>query len=202
MIASTALLDERTLVLSRSWRALTTTSVRHALTLVYQRVAKVICPETYEMHDFDSWTSLSVARNEPSVRTVSLRIRVPEVIVLAFYDGQPRRSVAFSRRNLYRRDHLTCQYCGGRPGSEELTIDHVTPRSLGGRTSWENCVLACVECNKRKGSRTPVQAGMRLLRAPHLPKWSWDIEIAFGRRRASWDTFISDRYWNTPLLQE
>jgi len=199
MEATAAILDDRTLVLNRSWAAISTTTVRHALSLVYQRVARVICPNTYETHDFDSWTALAVARDEPHIRTVSLRIRVPEVIVLAVYDGFPTRKVAFSRRNLYRRDHLTCQYCGSRPGSEELTIDHVLPRSVGGRTTWENCVLACVECNKRKSNRAPADAGMRLLRAPRVPRWSSDVEIAVGRRRASWETFISDRYWNIEL---
>jgi 5-methylcytosine-specific restriction endonuclease McrA len=198
--AQALLLEEPTLVLNRSWIAVTTTTVRHALSLLYPRAAKVISPETYETHDFDSWSSLSIAKDEPCIRTVALRIKVPEVIVLALYDGLPRRSVAFSRRNLYRRDHYTCQYCGSRPGSEELTIEHVLPRSRGGHTSWANCVLACVECNKRKSNRTLQEAHMRLLKKPAEPKWSWDVEIAFSRRRASWDHFISDRYWNTELV--
>ena len=192
-------LQERTLVLNRSWMAITTTTVRHALSLVYQDTARIICPDTYQAHDFDSWTSLSVARDEPCVRTVALRMRIPEIIVLGMYDGLPSRTVAFSRRNLYRRDHQTCQYCGQRPGTEELSIDHVVPRSKGGRSSWENCVLACVECNKKKAHRTLRQASMKLLRLPKAPRWSWDVEVAVGRRRASWDSFISDRYWNTVL---
>ncbi|MGH7163101.1 MAG: HNH endonuclease, partial [Planctomycetota bacterium] len=199
MSAYAAVLNEPTLVLNRSWMAITTTTVRHALSLVYQRAARVICPNTYETHDFDSWSALAVARDEPCVRTVSIHIRVPEVIVLALYDGLPHRTVAFSRRNLYRRDHFTCQYCGARPGSEELTIDHILPRSRGGRTTWSNCVLACVECNKRKANRPLTHAAMMLRRLPSEPKWSWDVEIAVGKRRASWDTFISDRYWNTEL---
>jgi len=192
-------LGEPTLVLNRSWMAITTTTVRRALSLVYLDAARVICPETYQAHDFDSWSELSVARDEPCVSTVALRVKVPEIIVLLFYDEMPKRSVAFSRRNLYRRDQFACQYCGGRPGSEELTIDHIVPRSEGGRTTWRNCVLACVECNKRKANRSPRQAGMRLLRQPKVPKWSWDVEIALGRRRASWETFLSERYWNVEL---
>ena len=199
-LASDTLLTQRTLVLNRSWMAVTTTSVRRAMTLVYQRAARIICPSTYETHDLDSWSALSVARNEPCIRTVQLKLRVPEIIVLSMYDGMPRRSVAFSRRNLYRRDAFTCQYCGARPGSEELTIDHIVPRSHGGRTTWSNCVLACVECNKRKGSRPLDKCGMRLRKKPKEPRWSWDVEIALGRRRASWDTFLSDRYWDTELV--
>jgi 5-methylcytosine-specific restriction endonuclease McrA len=200
MEAYAACLDEPTLVLNRSWLAISTTTVRKAMCLLYQRAASVICPETYQPHDFDSWSSLSVARDEPCVRTVSLSLRIPEIIVLRRYDSLPRRSVAFSRRNLYRRDHFTCQYCGSRPGSEELTIDHIVPRSLGGRTTWNNCVLACVECNKRKSNRALRDTGMRLRKPPRSPRWSWDVEIALGRRRASWEHFLSERYWNVELV--
>ena len=199
MGVQSSLLNERTLVLNRSWMAITTTTVRHALSLVYQRAAKVICPTTYEAHDFDSWSSVSAARSEPCIRTIALRIRVPEIIDLGLYDGMPRRTVAFSRRNLYRRDDFACQYCDVRPGSEELTIDHIVPRSVGGRTTWDNCVLACVACNKRKANRPLSKAGMRLLRKPAIPRWSWDVEISFGVRRTSWQTFLSERYWNVEL---
>ncbi len=192
-------LDERTLVLNRSWMAITTTTVRRALSLVYQRAAKIVCPESYVIHDFDTWSELAVARDEPCIRSVSLRIRVPEIIVLAMYDGVPSRTVAFSRRNLYRRDLFACQYCGVRPGSEELTIDHIVPRSAGGRSTWTNCVLACVDCNKRKANRPLRRTGMTLLRKPGIPKWSWDIEVSFGRRKVSWENFLSERYWNVEL---
>ena len=77
------------------------------------------------------------------------------MITLTEYDRVPANAVTFSRRNIYKRDRYTCQYCGVQPGSEELTIDHVLPRSRGGTSTWENCVLACLECNKRKADRTP-----------------------------------------------
>ncbi|MHC4548670.1 MAG: HNH endonuclease [Planctomycetota bacterium] len=184
------LLGERTLVLNRSWLAITTTTVRRALSLVYQESAQIICPFTYETHDFDSWSTLYNGNRDRYVRTVSLKLRVPEIIVLSAYDGLPTRTVAFSRRNLYRRDNFTCQYCGKRPGASELTIDHVMPRSQGGRTTWENCVLACVECNKRKAHRSLGEADMRLLRRAHAPQWSWDVELALDRRRESWKHFL------------
>lgn len=199
MIAHVGVLDERTLVLNRSWLAISTTTVRKALSLVYMRAASVICPKTYETHDFESWSDMAVARDEPCIRTVTMRLKLPEIIVLRSYNQLPRRNVPFSRRNLYRRDTYTCQYCGARPGSEELTIEHIVPRSRGGRTTWENCVLACVECNKRKAHRPLHETGMHLQRPPKVPHWSWDAEIAVGRRRASWDHFLSERYWNVEL---
>ena len=89
---------------------------------------------------------------------MNFRLRVPEVITLTGYDRLPTRAVTFSRRNIFKRDRFQCQYCGVNPGGEELTIDHVVPRAQGGVSSWTNCVLACIDCNKRKADRTPQQA--------------------------------------------
>ena len=83
--------------------------------------------------------------------------------------------------------------CGTRPHSHELTIDHVVPRSLGGRTTWENCVLACQDCNKRKGNRAPGAVGMHLVRDPHTPQWSWEVELSVGGARESWKRFLPKR---------
>jgi len=193
-------LDGRTLVLNRSWAAISTTSVKNALGLVYRGAARAVCTETFTPHDFDSWAAISRHRTDQDmIATVSLRIRVPEVVVLTDYNGFPRRGVAFSRRNLYRRDGFTCQYCGAQPGTELLSIDHVVPRSRGGRSTWENCVLACLDCNKRKANRTVSQSGLRLSRRPFRPAGGPAFEISLGTRRRSWERFVSDRYWNIEL---
>jgi len=96
------------------------------------------------------------------------------------------------------RDGRVCSnpFCRRRTG---LHAHHIEFRSHGGRTTWLNCVLACVECNKRKANRSLINTGMSLRRPPNVPRWSWDVEIAVGRRRASWGHFLSDRYWNVEL---
>jgi 5-methylcytosine-specific restriction endonuclease McrA len=195
-----SLLADRALVLNRSWTAITTTTVRHALVLAYRGVARIICPETYQAYEFSDWTELSSRNGEPAIYTPFLRIRVPEIIVLTRYNGFPKKGVSFSRRNIYRRDAYTCQYCGARPGSELLSIDHVVPRSRGGTSTWENCVLACLDCNRKKANRTLTQSGLTLLREPVRPEWSGALEISLGRRKASWEKFISERYWNIELV--
>jgi 5-methylcytosine-specific restriction endonuclease McrA len=199
MDPSMSYLTERALVLNQSWAAITTTSVRHALVLAYRKVARIICPDTYEAYELSDWAELSATRDGPAIHTPFLRIRVPEIIVLTRYNGFPRRGVAFSRRNIYRRDNYTCQYCGAKPGSELLSIDHIVPRSRGGKSSWDNCVLACLSCNKRKANRTLEQSGLHLLRPPFTPTWSGALEVALGRRKESWEKFISERYWNVEL---
>ncbi|MFX7620976.1 HNH endonuclease signature motif containing protein, partial [Acinetobacter baumannii] len=80
---------------------------------------------------------------------------MPEIILLSKYDKLPAQRVHFSRRTLYHRDNNTCQYCSKKFSTSDLNIDHVLPRSQGGRSSWENCVLACFKCNSKKANRTP-----------------------------------------------
>ena len=166
-------LSERSLVLNKSWVAIATTTVRHALSLVYLGAAQVITPETYETHGFESWASMAVGEGAPCVRTISLHIPVPEVIVLTRYNGLPAMEVTFTRRNLYRRDRNTCQYCGARPGTQELTIDHVLPKSRGGTTSWDNVVAACYRCNLSKGSDLIHPSSI-----PHEPSYWEMVRIA------------------------
>jgi len=196
---SASALSHPTLVLNRSWTAIATTSVRHALGLIFTGSARAIQPDTYETHDFESWADLAIPPDEPSINTIRLRIRVPEVIVLTRYKGMPRQRLVFTRRNLFRRDNFTCQYCGCRPGTSELTIDHVNPRSRGGMSTWENCVLACVACNHRKAARLPEEIGWKLLKPPIEPSWGPIFEAPIGRVRVSWEKFVSERYWNTTL---
>ena len=196
---SASVLSQPTLVLNESWIAIHTVPVKHALRLLFTGAARAVQPETYDVHEFESWADLAVHHGEPCIRTVTLRIKVPEVIVLTRYNGLPDPAAVFTRRNLFRRDHNTCQYCGDRPGTSELSIDHVLPRSRGGRSSWENCVLACMECNRRKANRTPEEAGLKLLKRPSKPRWSPLIEIPVARVRQSWERFVSDRYWDVPL---
>ena len=162
-------------------------------------MAEAISPETYQTHDFDSWSDLSISKGEPHIATVRRKIRVPEIVRLIRFEGHPRRRVPFTRKNLFRRDSCTCQYCGARPGSSEISIDHVVPLSRGGQSSWTNCALACLPCNKRKANRTPAEAGLRLLAEPRRPQWSPLLTIADQRKPRSWEKFVSDCYWNVEL---
>ncbi len=198
---TTCVLSQPTLVLNKSWIAIDTTPVMDALRLLFKGAAVAIQPETFEMHGFDSWASLAAAANQPHVRTMRLRIPVPEVIALTGYNGVPTQSVNFTRRNLFKRDRNTCQYCGSQPGTAELTIDHITPRAHGGKSTWDNCVLACVDCNRRKADKTLRQSGMQLRSTPRKPKWKPNLGIPVGKVRQGWEKFVSEQYWDT-LLEE
>lgn len=187
-----------TLVLNRSWQAVNVATVSRAITLVWNEHARIVEPTDFQLYDWNDWAKLRPQDDELYVQAVSQRFRVPEVIVLLKFDRLPNARVAFNRRNLFRRDRFTCQYCGSQPSHDELTIDHVVPRSHGGKSSWANCVLACTDCNHRKANRTPDQARMKLKRHPEQPAWNpmfWRDMV----RIDSWQKFISDAYWSAEL---
>jgi 5-methylcytosine-specific restriction endonuclease McrA len=106
-----------------------------------------------------------IASYERTIRSPSSEIRLPSVVCLKSYI-RPSRHPAFTRFNVFLRDRFTCQYCNVR---EDLTFDHVIPRSKGGQTTWENVVAACSPCNLRKGDRLPAEVGMVPLQKPFTP---------------------------------
>ncbi len=130
-----------------------------------------------------------VLNGRGEIRTVSWSFPRPSVIRLAHMVPLPRQPVKLSRREIFRRDNYTCQYCGRR--GVRLTIDHVIPKRLGGTVSWENLVTACAECNHRKGGRPLSQTGMRLLRQPKAPTMSARYRFApYLDTYREWETFI------------
>lgn len=196
------------LVLNQNYLAIRVVNVRRAFSLLFKELAEVVHIDSgkYASYDFSEWCELSeLAREfEPDahdwVRTVRFDIAVPRIIRLAFYDRLPRQQVKFNRRNLYARDGNRCQYCGKKHATTELSLDHVLPRSMGGKTSWENIVCACLKCNIRKGGRTPEMAGMHLITAPKKPKRNPVITVKLSDDRyASWKAFLDNAYWSVEL---
>ncbi len=157
-------------------------------------------------YNLESWQEVSQAKAtfEPDeydwIHTVRFQIAVPRIIRLLGYDKLPRQDVKFNRRNIYARDSNRCQYCGKKHPTPELSLDHVIPRSQGGRTTWENIVCCCVRCNVRKGGRTPDQAGIKLIAKPIKPRRSPVISIRLADDRYwSWKQFLDDAYWTVEL---
>ena len=106
---------------------------------------------------------------DAELRGPSVAMLTPAVVRLKKGSVSTKQSVRFSRVNVFTRDKFRCQYCGEKKPLKQLNYDHVIPRVQGGKTVWENIVTSCYACNDRKGSRTPEQAGMRLLRQPKKP---------------------------------
>src|SRR5262245_61020407 len=118
------MLSTNVLVLNRSYLPIHITSVKRAFIMLYQNIARVV-DEQYQTYDFQSWSELSIEAHHESVGLVNRLIRVPRVVLLTVFDKLPRKTVRFSRFNIYLRDNNTCQYCGSRFSKSELNLDHV-----------------------------------------------------------------------------
>lgn len=191
------------LVLNRSFYAIQVTGWQRALTLLFLDHAVVVDQE-YATYDFEDWKELSRAMaDHPAgfVHTPEFRIAVPEVIALRVYDRLPETEVTFSRRNIYEHYSYRCCYCGKRFSTKDLNLEHIVPRSRGGKTDWNNVVTSCIRCNLGKGGRLPHEAGMHLLIKPSRPRWKSRIVLLRSpiKVRASWQRFIDNIYWDSEL---
>lgn len=152
MIQTTEPLQQSVVVFSQNYLPISRVNIRRAIVLLVTGKAE---PMDWETETF--W----------EVRSPNLILQVPAYIRLKFQSAERIWKVPpVNRRELLRRDKYQCQYCGGR---KKLTIDHVLPRSRGGKHTWDNVVIACESCNTRKGNQTPQQVGMHLQTHPKAP---------------------------------
>src|SRR2546429_3623130 len=161
----------RVLVLNATYEPINVCTVRRAVVLLLKERAELIERSSRELHS----ESTTLAR--------------PVVIRLIAYVNVPRDAHRrkITRRAVFARDSWTCQYCGSR---SSLTVDHVIPRSKGGESSWENIVASCAPCNRRKGDRTPRQAGMHPRRAPRTPRAEIFIRVASPSIPSAWLQYL------------
>ena len=162
------------LVLNATFEPINVTAVRRALVLMLKGVAQAEETSHAEVH------------------STSRAVQVPSVIRLLSYRHIPQQSRALSRKNILLRDRNTCQFCGRAFPASELTLDHVMPRSRGGRSSWENLVACCYTCNNRKGDRTPEEAGIKLQRRPRpfTLHTSRQLMRLIGHRDEKWRKYL------------
>lgn len=161
------------LVLNATYEPLSIISVKRAIVLLLKEKAELI------------------EAAQAMLRSENFSLPRPLVIRLVYFVKIPHRiSLPVTRRGILARDHYTCQYCGVMPSRKDLTIDHVLPRSRGGKTTWENVVAACDKCNGRKGSRTPIEANMTLLSLPRRPRYIAIAALANVEAREAWGKYM------------
>ncbi len=201
-------LESSVLVLNRLYMAVNVISARRAFMLLARDQAEVVTVEgdTYGAYDFETWIEVGKARDRWTdgetewVHAIQFDIMVPKVVRLLFYDRLPQTRVKFNRRNIFARDDNRCQYCGKRYSTVELSLDHVIPRSRGGRTSWDNIVCACTRCNAKKGGRLPEEAGLSLIKKPIKPRRSPVIHLKLrSGKYHTWKQFLDTAYWSVEL---
>ncbi|MBL9038068.1 MAG: HNH endonuclease [Archangium sp.] len=179
-----------TLVLNAAFQPVARISWQRAISLLFLGKVEVI--EAYE---------------DKTIRSISFEVKMPSVVRFMRLLRRHTPVVRFSRENVYARDAGRCQYCASKVSRSEATYDHVVPRSQGGRTHWENIVIACVPCNQKKGGRTPEQARMALRSVPLKPSRLPDsVRIGFMFHKgmpASWQNWLRDlTYWYGDLEED
>jgi 5-methylcytosine-specific restriction endonuclease McrA len=159
----------KVLLLNASWEPLRTISIRRAVVMILQDVAEI------------------VERGEGEMRSPSISVPIPEVVRLVRWVKVPYRArIPLNGRNVLERDRYACAYCG----KHASTIDHVVPRSRGGRHRWENVVAACPKCNHRKGDQLLSELGWELRHQPYVPRG--DVWLVFGQKpRESWEPYLA-----------
>lgn len=180
-MAETSILQSRVLLLNGStWEPLSIITVPRAINLLLASKAIV------------------VEQSEKVLNTVNSKYPVPSVIALKRYINVPRRSAHWSRKGVMVRDEYTCIYCGVKSGTmskgkvlgkSDFSVDHILPRSRGGRDNWTNTACSCAVCNHRKGNRLPHEAGMKMLWEPKTPRTSY-LVIAVGSGPEAWKRYI------------
>jgi 5-methylcytosine-specific restriction endonuclease McrA len=182
------------LILNKHWIPINTTTAKHSLSLMYSENAKGLVVENDKISplDWNEWSNLTVSAEDKKIKTTRGFIKIPTVIVLNEFDKIPRMRVKFTQKNLWERDKFTCQYTGKKLTKTTGNIDHVVPKSQGGKTSWENCVIAHKEINAKKADKTPEQAGLKLLKKPSAPRV---MPVSFYIRNKQeirdWDLFLN-----------
>jgi len=177
-------MEHMTLLLNADYQPLRILSWQRAVHMWFSDKVEIV----EEYNDFD-------------LRSMTFIMKCPAVVRLLKYVRRNNKRVKFSRVNVFGRDNFTCQYCLNQPGTPELTYDHVIPRAQGGKTTWTNIVTACLDCNGKKGNRTPEKADMPLKKLPVRPKERpfYQFTLHIPKTPDAWRNYL---YWSQELENE
>lgn len=179
------------LVLNKNWHPLNVVTSFSALKLVYTNVAASICIETMTPHNWREWTQMNLNDSYQSINTPQATIKIPKVILLLKTVELPLLTPKLTSNNIYIRDNFMCQYTGKKLSCKERSIDHIIPKSRGGKTTWSNCVLCHKDVNLKKGNKTPKEAGLVLINTPTIPvKYNLNAYFKSIKKDECWDLFL------------
>lgn len=180
----TSIVEHRTLLLNSTYEPLRIISWQRAVILWFEEKVEIL----EEYNDFE-------------LTSMAINMKCPAVVRLFEYVNGKKHRVKFSRINVFSRDNYMCQYCGAKPGTQNLTYDHVIPRSKGGKTVWDNIATCCIKCNGKKADRTPAEAKMTLRSKPTKPDWTprQKLIVALPKTPDVWRDYL---YWNQELQND
>ena len=200
-------LNKNVLVLNMHWIPINVTIVKEAISLIYKGHAEFVVHDNfkskfngdlvasmYQVLDYSKWIRVSEIASDDLIKLRSARYEhVCPSVIICKHDKIPTYYIRLSKRGVYNRDHATCQYCGIAVDANEFTIDHIIPKSAGGKTSWDNIVTCCKHCNSYKGSKPLTKSGLKLITKPVKPSASNFFSIYDSEYKKNWGNFIDRR---------
>ncbi len=186
-------LNDKVLILNKSWIPIRVKTVKESIKVIYRLRASIVNPIDYSVYNWLEWTKLDVKDGENFIQTSRNRIKVPEVVVLGQYNKIPHYNVRLSKKNIFVRDLQRCQYSGKVLSRKDADIDHVVPKSKGGKTTWDNLVVCSKQINREKANKSVKEAGLELLRKPYKPQYHPIITDPNEEYPKSWEKFIKIR---------
>lgn len=164
-------LNDNVLVLNKNWIAIRIRTVKEVIKLLCRiERASIVDINDYSVYSWKKWVNVKVTINDKFIKTSRKKIKVPEVIILNKYDKFTISGLNLTKKNLLIRDNYSCQYTGKKLNEKTADIDHVIPKSRGGKSDWTNLVVSDKKINREKANKTPEEAGFKLLNKPVKPK--------------------------------
>jgi 5-methylcytosine-specific restriction endonuclease McrA len=160
-------LKEQVLILNKSWTPIRLKTLQTAIKLIFSDRADIV-DKDYSVWSWDDWSKRPYISGD-FIQTTSSKIILPEIIILKKYNKIPVHSVRYSKRNIFIRDQYNCQYSGKKVDFKTADIDHIIPKSKGGKDCWENVVVCAKEINRKKADNLPEDVGLKLLKTPTKP---------------------------------
>lgn len=185
-----------TLVLNRSYIPVSVAHNHKAMSLLYSDSAHSL-DENFASYNWNDWLQFSILPTTLDngynfINTIDHKIAIPDTIVLRHFDSLPKRDVKYSRQTVFQRDGFMCLYCGKIFKSNELTIDHIIPKSKGGKSTWDNTCACCSSCNRKKANKSLKESGMHLVKMPTEPRWISPMNriASLSDIRPAWKHFL------------
>ena len=164
-------LNKYVLILNKSWIPIRIKNVKTAIKLVFNKRACFVDPVDYSVYNWQEWFSIDIKDEEYIHCSHNKKMKIPEWVILTKYNQIPNYNVKLTKRNIFIRDKYKCQYSGKTVDLKEGDIDHIIPKSRGGKTEWNNLVVCSKDINRAKSNRTPEEAQLELLKKPIKPKF-------------------------------
>lgn len=186
-------LNREVLILNKSWSPIRIQTVLDALTLVYRKRAAFVDVKNYSVYGWNDWAKLPIKEDEEYIATSQASLRIPKVVVLTHFNNIPTYRVNINKRTIFERDGWTCQYTGKKVTLKSGNLDHVIPKSKGGKRTWNNIVCCDAEVNSIKDNRTPEEAGLKLLKEPAKMDYSKTVLTFKEGMPEEWRSFLREK---------